>query len=111
MSNALLDAMLRYQLPDGRFHDIMDDESSFVDGTSSMMMSVYIYRGVLEGWLEQSYLTYAERAYATCSTKADRFGILHEVCGCPHFVSEGTSAEAQAAFIMADAWREKALAL
>ena len=44
-------------------------------------------------------------------TKADRFGILHEVCGCPHFVAEGTSAESQAAFIMADTWREKALAL
>ena len=111
MGNALLDAMLRYQLPDGRFHDIMDDESSFVDGTSSMMMSVYIYRGVIEGWLGKEYLAHAERAYATCCTKADRFGILHEVCGCPHFVAEGTSAEAQAAFIMADTWREKALAL
>ena len=50
-------------------------------------------------------------AIVACCTKADRFGILHEVCGCPHFVAEGTSAEAQAAFIMADTWREKALAL
>lgn len=111
MGNELLDAMLRYQLPDGRFHDIMDDESTFVDGTSSMMMSVYIYRGVLEGWLDKKYLEKAERAYQTVTGKVDRFGIVHEVCGCPHFVSEGTSAEAQASLIMADAWRTRTLRL
>ncbi len=30
---------------------------------------------------------------------------LFEVCGCPDFVRAGTSAEAQAAFIMASAWK------
>ena len=29
-----------------------------------------------------------------------------EVCGCPDFVSPGTSAEAQAAYVMAD-WRKR----
>lgn len=107
MGNELLDAMLRYQLPDGRFRDIMDDPQSFVDGTSAMMLSVYVYRGVLEGWLDEKYLDCAERAYAAVRAQVDRFGIIHQVCGCPHFVSEGTSAEAQASFLMADAWREK----
>jgi unsaturated rhamnogalacturonyl hydrolase len=109
MGNELLDAVLRYQLPDGRFRDILDDPDSFVDGTSSMMLSVYVYRGVLEGWLDKKYLDCAERAYAAVSQHVDRFGIIHQVCGCPHFVSQGTSAEAQASFIMADAWREKVL--
>ena len=41
-------------------------------------------------------------------SKVDRFGIVREVCGCPHFVSQGTSAEAQAALLMAYAWGERA---
>ena len=46
-------------------------------------------------------------AWRTVSEKTDAFGLVHEVSGCPDFTSEGTSAEAQAAFIMADTWREK----
>lgn len=111
MGNELLDAMLAYQLPDGRFHDIMDDESSFIEGTASMMMSVYIYRGVIEGWLDKKYIAFAEKAFASVTANIDAFGILRHVCGCPHFVVEGTSAEAQASYVMAATWREKVLQL
>lgn len=111
MGNELLDAMLRYQQPDGRFLDIMDDGNSYVEGTASMMMSVYIYRGVIEGWLDQKYLDNAERAFASVTANIDRFGILRHVCGCPDFINEGTSCEAQASYVMASSWREKALAL
>lgn len=111
MGNELLDAMLRYQQPDGRFLDIMDDENSYVEGTASMMMSVYIYRGVIEGWLDQKYLDNAERAFASVTANIDRFGIVRHVCGCPDFINEGTSCEAQASYVMASSWREKALAL
>lgn len=110
MGNELLDAMLRYQLPDGRFYDIMDDETTFVEGTASMMMSVYIYRGVLEGWLDKKYIEPAERAFASVTANIDQFGILRHVCGCPGFTDEGTSCEAQASYVMASVWREKALA-
>ena len=109
MGNEVLEALLRYQQPDGRFLDIVDDSASFIDGTSAMMMSVYIYRGVIEGWLGRDELPYAEKAFEAVSGSIDRFGILHEVCGCPNFVSQGTSAEAQASYIMAATWREKAL--
>ena len=95
----------------GRFLDIMDDENSYVEGTASMMMSVYIYRGVIEGWLDKKYLENAEKAFASVTANIDRFGILRHVCGCPDFVNEGTSCEAQASYVMAAAWREKALAL
>ncbi len=111
MGNELLDAMLQYQQPDGRFLDIMDDENSFVEGTAAMMMSVYIYRGVLEGWLGKEYLMHAEKAFAAVTADIDRFGILRHVCGCPHFVEEGTSCEAQASYVMAAAWRERAMTL
>ena len=107
LEKSLLDSMLRYQLPDGRFHDILDDEASFVDGTSAMMMSAAIYRLVGIGLLDASYLPYADKAYSSVLTTIDDIGIIHEVCGCPDFLSEGTSAEAQAAFLMADAWKKR----
>ncbi len=105
--NRLLDAMLRCQLPDGRFHDILDEEDSFTDGTSSMMMAATVFRGIFHGYIPRSRQEAAEAAYRTVSGKIDEIGLIREVCGCPDFVEEGTSAEAQAAFIMADAWREK----
>ena len=105
--NRLLEAMIRLQCVDGRFHDILDDPASFVDGTSSLMMAATVFRGILHGYVSKSFFDAAETAYRTVSQKADGMGLIHEVCGCPDFISEGTSAEAQAAFVMADAWREK----
>ena len=106
--NRLLDAMLRFQLPDGRFRDILDDPESFPDGTSAMMAASAIFRGAQRGYIPASRLDAAEKAYAAVSRGIDGMGLVRGVCGCPDFVSEGTSAEAQAAFVMADAWREKA---
>ncbi len=109
---AMLTALAPYRRQDGLFHDIVNDEQSFVDGTSAMMAAVAAYRGLYEGWLPEDggkTLENAEKAYATMCTKVDAFGILHDVCGCPDFVSSGTSAEAQASFIMMQAWREKLL--
>ena len=103
----LLRSMLRFQLEDGRFHDILDEADSFIDGTSALMAATVIYRGILNGTLEKDCLEAAERAFATVSGKVDGIGLVREVCGCPHFTEEGTSAEAQAAWIMADSWRKK----
>ncbi len=104
----LLGAMLFYQLPDGRFHDILDEPSSFVDGTSSLMTAAAIWRGIHDGFLSADYGVHAERAFETVTGKIDGIGLIHEVCGCPDFVAEGTSAEAQASCVMAYAWRNKA---
>ncbi len=101
----LLKGMLPYQLPDGRFRDILDDGESFVDGTAAMMLAATVYRGIKGGYLPDDLLNNADRAYATVSSKIDRYGLIREVCGCPDFTSEGTSAEAQAAFLMATAFR------
>ena len=103
----LLEGMERYRTPDGRFHDILDEEHSFIDGTSAMMAAAAAFRGILGGWLQREHLAAAERAYDTVSGKIDGMGLVREVCGCPHFEEEGTSAEAQAAWIMADSWRKK----
>lgn len=104
----LLDSMLVYQLEDGRFHDVLDDSSSFVDGASAMMLATVVYRGIANGWLDNSYKNKAELIFYTMDNYVDDYGIIHSVCGCPHFVSEGTSAESMAAFIMMDAWHDRA---
>ena len=99
--------MLKHQTSDGRFHDILNDTGSFVDGTSSMMMAASVYRGICNGYLDNTFKTCADHAFMTVSLKIDDYGLIREVCGCPDFLTEGTSAEAQAAFIMADAWRKR----
>ena len=103
----LLGAMMKYQLPDGRYRDILDDPGSFADGTSAMMMAATVYRGVVHGYVDAAMAAHAEKAYAAVTQCMDEIGLIHGVCGCPDFLYEGTSAEAQAAFVMADAWREK----
>lgn len=103
----LLDSMLKYQLEDGRFHDILDDAGSFVEGTAAMMMATFIYRGVLGGWLPEHYIQKAEPVYKTMDQYVDDYGIIHEVCGCPDFLEVGTSAESMASYLMMHAHREK----
>lgn len=107
LSIKLLDNVLRYQLSDGRFHDILDEEGSFVDGASAMMVAAYIYRSLAAGTLDEKYRQYADRVADTMEQYIDPYGIIHGVCGCPHFVSEGTSAESMAAYIMMHAWKDK----
>ncbi len=105
--NRLLKAMLVHQLPDGRFPDILDDQNSFADGTSALMTASVLFRGILRGYLSPRLAGAAEKPCRTMSEKMDDSGLIHGVCGCPDFLREGTSAEAQAAYIMAAAWMEK----
>lgn len=103
---ALLDNMLTYQLSDGRFHDILDDDTTFVDGTAAMMAAAFIYRGCGRSWLAEEYIERAELVVEVMEHYVDEFGIIHGVCGCPDFLKEGTSAESMASYIMMHSWRD-----
>ena len=72
-----------------------------------MMMAATVYRGIRNGYISKEYKKYADKACDKVSENIDEYGLLRQVCGCPDFQSEGTSAEAQAAYIMANAWRNK----
>ncbi len=104
---ALLDAMLQYQLPDGRFYDILDEKTSFVEGTAAMMMAAFIYRSVNAGWLSTEYISKADRVRETMESYVDSFGLIQEVCGCPDFLEVGTSAESMASYLMMHAHYKK----
>ena len=103
----LIAACLVWQRPDGLFHDILDDSSSFVETNAAQMFSYAICRGVQDGWLERSQLTAAERMRAAAQAKVDEFGLVQGVCGAPNFDRSGTATEGQAFFLLMEAaWRD-----
>ncbi|MCL2078021.1 MAG: glycoside hydrolase family 88 protein [Oscillospiraceae bacterium] len=103
----ILDCMLKFQRSDGIFHDILDEPDSFTDGTSALMCAAFIYRGISEGWLDRKYKQNADQIRKTVAKNIDELGIIRGVCGAPYFMSQGVSAEAQAAWLMMDAWAKK----
>ena len=56
----VLDGCLAHQRPDGLFHNVVDDPSTFVETNLAQMLAYTIYRGVLAGWLARDYLPAAE---------------------------------------------------
>ena len=97
---ALIDSVLRWERPDGLFHDVVDDPSTFVESNLSQMLAYAIYRGLRDGWLPKDYAEHAERLYRAALGKMDEYGLIREACGAPHFDKPGISPEAQAFFLL-----------
>ncbi len=98
-----IDGCLKYQRDDGLFHDILDDQSTFVETNTAQMLAYSIYSGVRDGWLERSYLKYADRMRAAVYKKVGEFGLVQGVCGAPNFDHPGTATEGQAFFLLMEA--------
>ena len=107
----LLAACLALQRPDGLFHDVLDDPSTFVEVNLAQMLAWTIYRGVTAGWLDRGLLAKAERMRRAAVAKVDQSGYVQDVCGAPFFDRPGVAAEGQAFFLMMEAARRTALAL
>ncbi len=101
----LVEATLPWRRPDGLFHDVLDDATSFVETNFAQMLAYTLYRGVAGGWMPQSLLATAESLRAAAIGKVDAFGIVQGVCGAPHFNKVGTSTEAQAFYLLMEAAR------
>jgi len=67
------------------------------------MLAYSIYSGVRDGWLERSYLKYADRMRAAVYKKVGEFGLVQGVCGAPNFDHPGTATEGQAFFLLMEA--------
>lgn len=100
-TRALLDAVSAHETPDGRFHDVLDDHTTFKDGTAGLMFAYAAFTGVVDGWLDGSFAPRAQRWMDAALERVDAHGVVRGVCGAPHFDREGTSAEAQAFAVMA----------
>jgi len=99
----LLDGCLRHQRPDGLFHDVVDDPSSFIETNLAQMLAYVIFRGVKAGCLKPTYLKPAARMRRAARAKIDNYGLVRGVCGSPDFSAPGTACEGQAFFLLMEA--------
>jgi unsaturated rhamnogalacturonyl hydrolase len=92
----IVDGILHYQRPDGLFYDVVDDPGSFIETNLAQMLAYAIYRGLVNGWLDESYRAPADRMRAAANAKVDRFGLVQDAAASPSFDRPGVSPEAQA---------------
>jgi len=107
MGRALIDGVLAHVRPDFLFHDVIDDQGSFVETNLSQMLAYAIYRAVRSKWLDKSYLETAEKLYAAAVKKIDAYGLVRDCCGAPSFDKAGVSPEGQAFYLLMEAARSK----
>jgi len=105
--NELIEGCLAYQREDGLFHDVLDDPTTFVETNVAQMLAYGIYSGVKEGWVKEEYLMNADKMRAAANEKVDQYGIVHGVCGSPHFKYEGTATEGQAFYLLMESAKQK----
>jgi rhamnogalacturonyl hydrolase YesR len=96
----VIDGCLAFIRPDGLFHDIIDDNTSFVETNLGQMLAFSIYTGIKAGWLDNSYMEKADRMRQAARSKVDEYGIVQGACGSPSFDKSGSSTEAQSFFVM-----------
>ena len=103
----VVDACLAHRRSDGTFHDVLDDPASFTDVTVAEMLAYGVLTGVADGWLPQRYAEAGRSLVATAREHVDADGFVTGVCGAPRFDRQGTSAEAQAFFLLATAAEQR----
>jgi len=108
MTRAVLDGCIAHLRPDGLFHDVVNDPTSFVETNLGQMLAFTIYEGVRAGWLPNEYLAPADRMRVAARAKVDANGFVQDVCGAPDFKHAGVSPEGQAFFLMMEAAAAKA---
>jgi rhamnogalacturonyl hydrolase YesR len=96
----IIDGCLQHQRPDGLFHNVIDQPSSFVETNLAQMLAYSIYDGIAAAWLPASYRSSADRMRAAARLKMDTDGYVQGACGAPNFDSPGISTEAQAFCIL-----------
>jgi len=98
-----IDGCLYHLRTDGFFHNVIDDDSTFIETNLSQMLAYAIFRGINSGWLPSSYLPQAQKMREAAYSKVDTYGLVHDVCGAPYFDSPGRATEGQAFFLLMEA--------
>ena len=91
---------LKYQLENGLFHDILDDNTSFVETNAAQMMAYSIYSGVTGGGLDKKYILAADKMREAANSRVDDMGFVQGVAGAPTFDYSGISSEGQSFYIL-----------
>ncbi|MDF2538317.1 MAG: glucosyl hydrolase family protein [Herbinix sp.] len=100
MAVELLDNVLLYMRKDGLFHDVIDDNTTFIETNTSQMTAYTIYEGIRQGWLPKSYAEQAHKLREAANGLVDNYGFVHGVCGAPNFDKPGLSPEGQAFYLL-----------
>ncbi|MBS7614194.1 glycoside hydrolase family 88 protein [Candidatus Bathyarchaeota archaeon] len=100
---AVIDGCLAHIREDGFFHDVVDNPNTFVETNLGQMLSYSIYRGAEGGWLDSSYIKFAEKMRRAARSKVDRYGLVQDVCGVPDFNRPYIAPEGQAFFLLMEA--------
>ncbi|UWP84797.1 glycoside hydrolase family 88 protein [Dactylosporangium fulvum] len=103
----VLDACLAHRRADGLFGNVLDDPASFREANVAQMLAYTAFTGVADGWLPRSYLDTA-RSLREAVEPLVVDGLVTSVCGAPAFDRPGTSAEAQAFCLLAEAAARRA---
>ena len=102
-ARGLIDGCLACQRPDGLFHNVVDQPTTFVETNLAQMLAFAIYEGVSAGWLPANYRAHSDIMRAAARLKTDADGFVQGACGAPSFDHPGPSTEAQAFCIMMEA--------
>jgi unsaturated rhamnogalacturonyl hydrolase len=102
-ARGVLDACLSHERADGLLHDVIDDATSFVETNAGQMLAYAALTGVADGWLPSSYAEHGRRLRNAALQHVDEGGLVQGAAGAPSFDHPGTSAEAQAFFLLAAA--------
>ena len=107
MTRGLLAEVLKWMRPDGYFHDVIDDDTTFVETNLSQMAAYTIYAGMADGWLPENHKETAEKLYEAVRKKIDKYGLVQDVCGAPTFDKPGVAPEGQAFFMLLESAAKK----
>lgn len=99
----LVDACLEHRRPDGLFHDVLDDPTTFPEVNAGQMLAYTTLTGVADGWLPPAYAEVGRDLLAVARAHVGPSGVVEDVCGAPGFDRPGRSAEAQAFHLLATA--------
>jgi len=94
---------LKYLRDDGLFHDVLDDDESFVETNAAQMFAYAIFRLAAMEEIDSVLLDSAWRMREAVRKKVDRWGFVQGVCGAPRFDAAGTAAEGQAFYLLMEA--------
>ncbi|GGK84297.1 glycoside hydrolase family 88 protein [Mangrovihabitans endophyticus] len=98
----VLDACLALRRrSDGLFHDVLDDDTTFVETNAAQMFAYAALTGAADGWLPAAYAVTGRDLLAAATRRIDRYGVVRGACGAPAFDGPGTSPEAQAFHLLA----------
>lgn len=103
----VLDNLLKLWIKEEKFHDVVDEPESFEETNLCQMTAYTIYRGIAEGWLDNSYKAAADGMREKANGKMNAYGFIQDVCGAPTFDKPGYSPEAQAFYLLMETAYQK----